>query len=78
MGVISLRNDVLVHLYSEDDKDVLQAMAGQAAIAIDNARLFYDVNRRLEVLIKVGQALGSSIRLPFDGFCNAFTSKWAN
>ncbi len=73
LGVISLRNDAIPHLYSEDDRDVLQAMAGQAAIAIDNARLFYDVNwrlaeanKRLEVLIEIGQALGSGIQLPLN------------
>lgn len=64
VGVISLRNESFTRLYGTDDMDVLQAMAGQAAIAIDNARLFSYANERLQVLIDIGHILSSSVRLP--------------
>jgi GAF domain-containing protein len=63
LGIISLRSVEYENLYGPDDQEVLQAMAGQAAVAIDNARLYYDTNQRLEALIEVGQALSSSILL---------------
>ncbi len=63
LGVISLHNDGFVDLYDQGDQEVLQAMANQAAIAIDNARLYNYAQRRLAVLLEVGQALNSNIRL---------------
>ena len=50
-------------LYGQDELDVLAAMAGQAAIAIDNARLYYDINNNLETLVNFAEEVTSSINL---------------
>jgi GAF domain-containing protein len=61
VGVIATYNPTWEYVYSIDDLEILQAMANQAAIALDNARLFYDVNRRLESLIEIDRLVASSI-----------------
>ena len=63
IGVIATYHPTRDHVYGEDDLAVLQVLANQAAIALDNARLYYDVNQRLQVLIEVGQMLSSGIQL---------------
>ncbi len=47
LGVISLQNDEVAKLYSEDDIEVLQTLAGQAAVAIENARLYENLEERV-------------------------------
>ncbi|MCX6032279.1 MAG: GAF domain-containing protein [Chloroflexi bacterium] len=66
LGVIATYHPARDYVYSGDDLAILQAMANQAAIALDNAYMFYDVNRRLEALVEFGQAVTSSIRLRED------------
>ncbi len=44
-------------LYNETDQEILSAMANQAAIAIDNSRLYHDVNHKLERRVNALQAL---------------------
>jgi GAF domain-containing protein len=73
LGVIATHHPTRDYVYSRDDLEVLQTMANQAAIAMDNAVLYYDINQNLErrlkdlqVLNKVGQRLTSGIRLRRD------------
>jgi len=63
IGVIAVYHPELDYVYTEDDRLILQAIANQAAIALDNSRLFYDVNRRMQSLIEFGQGVASGIRL---------------
>ena len=51
IGVIALTNDEADNIYGEDDLEVLQTMANQAAIAIENAVLYYDINQSLQATI---------------------------
>lgn len=74
LGIIALQNDDIRDLYGPDDQEVLQTMAGQAAVAIENARLYEHLEervrgrtRRLSALFRVGQSLNSAIRLDQDG-----------
>ena len=66
LGVIATYHPTRDYVYSEDDLTILQAMGHQAAIALDNAHMFYDVNQRLEALVKFGQVVTSGIRLSED------------
>jgi PAS domain S-box-containing protein len=43
LGVISVQNIQKPHVYDEHDRDILATIASQAAIAIENARLFNEV-----------------------------------
>jgi len=63
LGVIATYHPTQDYVYGEDDLEILQAMANQAAIALDNAHMFYDFNRRLGALVEFGQAVTSGIRL---------------
>jgi len=67
LGVIATYHPMRDYVYSGDDLVVLQGMASQAAIALDNAHMFYDINRRLEALVEFGQTVTSGIRLREDG-----------
>ena len=66
LGVIATYHPTRDYVYSEDDLTILQAMASQVAIALDNAHMFYDVNRRLEALVEFGREVTSGIRLRED------------
>jgi len=48
LGVIATYHPTQEHAYNEEDLVILQAMADQAAIAIDNARLYYELERVIE------------------------------
>lgn len=70
LGVIATYHPTQENLYGHDELEVLSAMAGQAAIAIDNARLYYDVNQNLkeanddlEALVTFGQEVTARINL---------------
>jgi|GEM_PF-3438160 len=43
LGIISLQNDEVANLYGVDDIVVLMTLAGQAAVALENARLYADL-----------------------------------
>lgn len=73
IGVIAVYDWDQEYAYDEQDKQVLSVIAGQAAIALENAHLFYDVNQKLErqvhalsALNEVGQTLTSGLRLKED------------
>ncbi len=63
VGVIATHHPEKENLYTQDDVAMLQAIASQAAVALENARLFYGVNRQLEGLVGFGKKVTSSIRL---------------
>ena len=55
------------HAFSGDDQAILQAMASQTAIALENIRVLNHVNLRLKALIGFGQILASGIALSESG-----------
>lgn len=63
LGVIATYHPTRDYVYDKDDLKVLQSIADQAAIALDNANMFYDINRRLETLVEFGQELTAGIHL---------------
>jgi GAF domain-containing protein len=62
-GVIAIRHPDIEHAFDENDVRVLSSIGSQAAIAIDNARLYYNVNQRQKALIEIGEKLTTEIRL---------------
>ncbi len=65
IGVLDVQSDRL-NAFDESDLGVLQSLANQAAVAIENARLFAERERRLDemaVLNEVGRAISSTLRL---------------
>jgi signal transduction histidine kinase len=55
------------HAFTEEDQELVQLLAGQAAVAIENARLYESATRwldQLESLTDVGNALSTEIELP--------------
>jgi signal transduction histidine kinase len=53
--------------FTEEDQELVQLLAGQAAVAIENARLYESATRwleQLESLTDVGNALSTEIELP--------------
>jgi K+-sensing histidine kinase KdpD len=70
IGVIATYHPKQEYIYSRGDLDILQLIASQAAIALDNANLYYNVNQKLErrvvalaALIDISIELTSGIRL---------------
>jgi len=50
LGVVVLRNDEYENVYDKDDEDVLQTIASQSAIALQNARLVQQLEQRVQEL----------------------------
>jgi GAF domain-containing protein len=50
LGVVVLRNDEYENIYDEDDLEVLQTIASQSAIALQNARLVQQLEQRVHEL----------------------------
>ena len=53
--------------FTDEDQEVVQLLAAQAAVAIENARLYESTSRwltQLESLTEVGNALSTEIELP--------------
>jgi PAS domain S-box-containing protein len=48
LGVISVQSVSEPNLYDEHDRDILTTIASQAAIAVENARLFLETQRRAQ------------------------------
>jgi signal transduction histidine kinase len=57
LGVIAVQNDDVKNLYGPDDRAVLQTMANQAAVAIENARLYQQLGLKLSTTDKQREAL---------------------
>jgi PAS domain S-box-containing protein len=60
-GVIYADNRILSGLFSDRDRDLLAAFAGQAAIAIENARLFQSVNDAKALMDNVFASITSGV-----------------
>ena len=63
LGVLAIYDLEQEYVYDEQDLQVFSSMASQAAIALDNANLYYDVNQKLASLIEIARELTSGIRL---------------
>jgi len=51
MGVIYVDNSAIASLFDDNDRDTLNAYAAQAAVAIDNARLFRATDQSLQARV---------------------------
>jgi PAS domain S-box-containing protein len=66
IGVISAHSHTIPRLYNERHRDLLSAIANQAAIAIENARLYEEIRGRMEessALYQVSRSLVSALGL---------------
>lgn len=57
IGVVYVDNRAIAGLFQEDDLEALNALAGQAAVAIDNARLFSETDQQLAQRVEELQQL---------------------
>ena len=65
IGVLDVQSN-LPYAFTEDDVILLQALANQAGVAIENARLFYEAQSYAEeqtILRRISQAVGESLDL---------------
>ena len=62
LGVIATYHPTQEYVYDREDLTILQTMANQAAIALDNARLYGKTNLRLNALVSFEQEITSAIR----------------
>lgn len=70
LGVIATYHRSREHVYSNEDLVTLQTIANQAAITIDNARMYYDINRKLDTVVRFGENVNSGERLQEAEVCN--------
>ena len=66
LGVIAVQSITTPNLYAEQDRDILTAIASQAAIAVENARLFQESQRRaqeMSALAEVGREVSATLDL---------------
>ena len=66
LGVIAVQSVDTPDLYNEHDRDILTTIASQAAIALENARLFQETQRRAEetaALAEVGREISVTLEL---------------
>lgn len=63
IGVVATYHPTRDYVYGKDDLEILQSMANQAAVALDNAHMFYDINQRQEALVDFGREVTRGIRL---------------
>ncbi len=61
IGVIAIYDLEKEYAFDEIDLQMFSSMANQAAVALDNANLYYDVNQGLESLVTFGQEITSKI-----------------
>jgi PAS domain S-box-containing protein len=64
LGLISVQSVQKPNLYNEHNRDILTTIASQAAIAIENARLFREAQRRAQettILAEVGREISVTL-----------------
>jgi len=64
LGVIATYNPERDYVYSKDDQEILEILAGQLATALTNRRLYTRVERLKTALLDLGQKLASAVTLP--------------
>lgn len=60
LGVMAIQSYLKARSYAEHDQELLMAIAGQTAIALQNARLFEETSRRNAELATLNQIMGSA------------------
>ncbi|HET91320.1 MAG TPA: adenylate/guanylate cyclase domain-containing protein [Chloroflexi bacterium] len=60
-GVIYADNRILTGLFSDNDRDLLAAFANQAAVAIENARLFESVSNAKKLMDNIFASIASGV-----------------
>ena len=60
LGTITVQSTMTENLYTEHHRDLLIAIASQAAIAMQNARLFEETAQRNEELSTLNEIIGSA------------------
>ena len=60
-GVVYADNRILTSLFSDSDRDLLAAFANQAAVAIENARLFESVSNAKALMDNVFASIASGV-----------------
>jgi GAF domain-containing protein len=66
LGVIATYHKTKDNVYTKDDQDVLELMASQAAVAVENARLYSNLekqNEQLAALQEIGIEITSQLEL---------------
>lgn len=63
IGVMAAQSYTEANVYDEHDRDLLMAIAGQAAISIQNARLFEETRRRTEELGVLNRIVSSASQM---------------
>jgi PAS domain S-box-containing protein len=66
LGLVSVQSVQKSNLYDAHDRDILTTIASQAAIAIENARLFQEARRRAQetaTLAEVGREISTTLDL---------------
>lgn len=66
IGVLGVNNKNVDRTFTQHDLELLQDLAAQAAIAIENARLYEETvqrNRELSTLVRAGEAANSTLAL---------------
>ncbi len=61
MGVIYADNRIASGIFGDSDRDLLAALADQAAVAIDNARLFHEVAGMKQLMDNVFASIASGV-----------------
>ncbi len=61
IGVIYADNRIASGIFSDGDRDLLAAFADQAAVAIDNARLFHEVAEMKQLMDNVFASISSGV-----------------
>jgi len=66
LGIIATYHKTLDYVYTKDDQEILSLMANQAAVAMENARLYSNLEKRneqLAALQEIGVELTSQLEL---------------
>jgi signal transduction histidine kinase len=66
LGVLAVYDDLPTRQFSPDDMTLLEALAGQVAVAIDNMRLYAEEHARralLEHILQVSQSIAKELRM---------------
>jgi two-component sensor histidine kinase/putative methionine-R-sulfoxide reductase with GAF domain len=60
-GILYLENDILTNAFTRERREVLSMLATQAAISLENAKLYEDVEHRVDQLQKAEKQIKASL-----------------